>query len=589
MMSLATFNRWTDPVALDATGSAAVDAFVAVGVPHAIAEVLVRRGFATPAAASAYLKSQLTELLISPKKLPDIEAATARLVHAITMKRPITVFGDFDADGVCATAVLTRALRDVGGLVTPMVPHRHDDGRDLTPAMVAKIVATGAQVIVAIDCGSSALEGVAAARAAGLDVIIVDHHKVGPQFPAAHAFVNPQRADSQYAPAEVCATLLGFKVAWSVYAALGRSVNDLRWALDLVAIATIGDSMPLVGENRAVVKHTVRALSQTTIPGLAALLQAAKCAGRALSARDISFELVPRLNAPGRMWHAQQALELLLATTARDAAALAAFANMTNDHRKTEEERVLVKAREQAEALPDAPVLVLNGPSWHSGVVSIVAARIAEQYGRPCVVIVGEGEVRRGSARAPRGGDVYALFSALRSYLKDFGGHRGAVGFSLDATQVPAFTDALIACADAALGPSEVAAGVFAIEADVTLDALDAAFLDWLDKMGPFGKGHDEPLFRLCGVKLLETDRVGPYRNHLKGVVMAGTQRIRVFGPRLAESAPPEWVQNQLVDLIVAVESGRDGVSLRALDLRLREAPAFRLNPLPVLPWAAAV
>jgi single-stranded-DNA-specific exonuclease len=574
MMSLAVLNRWISPSPLTATGEEHVEAYLALGVPRPLALLLVQRGFGSPAEANAALTAPLATGLVPAAQLPDIDVATRRIVSAIERQESIVVFGDYDCDGVCSTAILTRALQLLGACVTARVPNRLTEGRDLTPGAVARCEADGTTLIITIDCGTQAFDGAAAARAASIDLIIVDHHQVGLVFPDSLAFVNPQRADSAYQPADVCAALLAFKVALSVYLARGRAIEDLRWALDLVAIATLGDKMPLIGENRAIVKHAIRALPQTTLPGLQALLQVAYRSPRELSARDVVFDLVPRLNAPGRMDSAQQAVDLLLATNATRAAELANFATMANDHRRTTEERVLAEARRALANAPETPVIVLHGASWHPGVVSIAAARLAEQFGRPAIIVVGTGPVLRGSARATSGGNVHALFSSVRHLVRQFGGHPEAVGFELDADQLVAFGRAVQLSAEPAEGVDVVQA-LHRIDAPIALSDLTPAFAAWLDRMGPFGQGMPTPTFLLSNVEIVEVSCVGPHRNHLSGYVRAvGASvfdaKVRFFAPRMAEQYPAERILHSTIDALVAVEPQRDGLSIRLIDLQER-------------------
>jgi len=560
---------WAAVPPLDAATDAARTTFTAAGVPPAIADVFVRRGYSSPAAASAHLKAPLGSLLIPPDRLPDMARAVSRILQALDTREAITVFGDFDADGVCSTAVLTRALRDLGGAVTPVVPHRVRDGRDLTPAMVSKLRTAGTQLIITIDCGTRAIDGVAAARAAGIDVIVVDHHVLGPQAPAAVAFVNPNRPGSRYAPADVCATMLAFKLAWALYLARGRAPMELRWAMDLVAVATIADSVALVGENRAIVKHVIKALSETTVRGLAALLIEARCANRALTVRDIGFEIVPRLNAPGRMWDAQAAVDLLLAPAGKDATALAAFAGQMNDRRRAEEEKTLAEAREMVGRTVHGPLLTVYGPKWHPGVASIVAARLAEEYGRPALALVGQGAILRGSARAPQGGVVYTLMQQLAPFLLEFGGHPGAVGFAIAATDREAFLAA--AQTLAVVDDTSLDAKCLEPEAAVELNAIDAVFLEWLDRLGPFGRGHPEPIFEVTGAVVESCTAVGRYGKHLRGVLVAGDIRMTFFAPRLAEGFPPAWLGGAQVDVAAAVDVSASGPALRILAFRVAE------------------
>ncbi|PYP11828.1 MAG: 16S rRNA (guanine(966)-N(2))-methyltransferase RsmD, partial [Gemmatimonadetes bacterium] len=391
-------------------------------IPEPLAAILVQRGLAAPEHAKAFLRPDL-ERLSDPRAWADMPRAVELIVAAVRSGAPILVHGDYDVDGQCGAALLTRVLSSVGGRAHAFVPHRLRDGYDFGPAGLAEARRVGAGLIITCDCGITAVEAVRAARAAGIDVIITDHHLPGDELPPASAVLDPRRADCPSEDKELCGTGVAFKLAQALVPTLGVSPHLPLHFLDLVALATVADVVPLTGENRILVRHGLKLLAQSHWTGVRALVETAGLTGKPIKSGHVGFILAPRLNAAGRIGDANDGLRLLLSDDPQEAAAIARELETLNARRQALDQRILDEAVELAERVlqPDDRALVLAADAWHPGVIGIVASRLVERYGRPTFLIGWEegSEVGRGSGRSGprerRAGEADSLPRAVRS------------------------------------------------------------------------------------------------------------------------------------------------------------------------------
>ncbi|MHB1845605.1 MAG: single-stranded-DNA-specific exonuclease RecJ, partial [Deltaproteobacteria bacterium] len=432
-----------------------------------VARLLARRGLGEPAAAEAFLATGLGELP-DPFRFRDMGRAVDRLVSAIEEGEPVVAYGDYDVDGVTSTVQLVSFLRAVGGRADWYVPHRLREGYGLGGEALAKLAAAGAKLVVALDCGIGAVAEVDRAQALGLDVIVVDHHRPSPELPRAVAVLNPLQGDCDFPDKRLAATGVTFFLLMALRRRLrerGRFVSvpepNLKAYLDLVALGTIADVVPLLGVNRQLVRTGLLELDQTKRPGLRALRDVARLdPHRPLTAGQVGFRLAPRLNAAGRLDDAGLSVRLLLAESWAEAVPLARQLDRENEDRRAVEASILVAAVAQADArLAErrAPRgLVLSGDGWHPGVVGIVASRIVERTGRPTLVLGVEGTVARGSGRSISGFDLHAAVAEASPLLDRFGGHRAAVGRQLDASRLPELRSHFEAVADERLAAVEL-------------------------------------------------------------------------------------------------------------------------------------
>src|SRR6476620_11603627 len=407
-------------------------------LPEPICRLLVARGHAPAEQAKRYLRPRLEQLL-PPEQLLDLDRAVDRLVRAIRAGETILVHGDYDVDGMTSTTLLTRAFGALGGKVVPFIPRRLLDGYDLTDAGVRAAREAGASVVVTADCGTSAVAPVRALQAAGIDVIITDHHLPGGDLPNAFAVLNPKRPGCDASDKDLAAVGVAFKLALAVTRALGGNENVVLGMMDLVALATIADIAPLRGENRVFARYGLKMLAETQNVGLRALIRAAGLDNKPLTAGRVGFILAPRLNAVGRLGHALRGVELLLSTNEHEANAIARELEELNRHRQDVDRRTLARARELIEALDlDATHgIVLAEDGWHPGVIGIVASRLIEEHGRPVLLIALDGDEGKGSGRSISAFDLHAALAECRDLLVRFGGHRAAAGVTVARDKVP--------------------------------------------------------------------------------------------------------------------------------------------------------
>jgi single-stranded-DNA-specific exonuclease len=454
-----------------------------------------------------------------PDLLPGIAVAAARLEAAVRNRERIAVYGDYDVDGICGTSLLLGLLRAAGADAIPYIPHRNE-GYGFNEDAVRKLAADGVKVICTVDHGSSAFEEITLAKSLGVDVVVTDHHIPAGPLPPAVAIVNPRSAPDgveAYPFPWLCGTGVAFKLGWAVARRVsgGPRVSAplrerLTESLALVAMATIADVVPLVDENRVAVVYGLALLRRNPSPGIRALLEVARVVDREPDVEDVAFRLAPRLNAAGRLGDAGRALELLGTADPERARALANELESENRARKEIEKRITAEARLRVpldgEGRPPAGI-VLAGDGWHAGVVGIVAARIAEEFHRPSVIVAMEGASGRGSARTVNGFHVQRALAACGEHLMAHGGHAAAAGLELSRDRIEAFTAAFARHAEAHL-PEEDRSPKIALDAVVPLGHLDGGLLRMLERLGPHGQGNPAP--RLAGEGLSLVGRPKP-------------------------------------------------------------------------------
>jgi single-stranded-DNA-specific exonuclease len=454
-------------------------------------------------------------------------AAVDVIASAVRAGQRILVHGDYDVDGQCATAVLTRALRVAGGDVHPFLPHRMTDGYDFGPAGLAEAERIRAALIVTCDCGITAVEAVARAKAAGFRVVITDHHLPGPELPPADAVVDPQRRDDDSGLGMLCGTGIVFKLVQALVEPLSLPVALPHHLLDYVALATVADVVPLVGENRILVKHGLKLLAHSRWPGLRALLERAQLGDKELRATQVGFIIAPRLNAVGRIADANDGLRLLLTDDPAEAATLADRLEVLNRERQDLDQRILDEALAEVERCHADPAIdaaiVLAADHWHPGVVGIVASRIVERFGRPTFLIGLDGELGRGSGRSIEGFDLHAALTECGDLLERFGGHRMAAGLTIRRDRVGAFRARFNAVAQQQLTPADLGP-TQRVDVELGLDEITDELERWSRELEPCGMGNPGPVFGVRNVRLMSPRVVGS--NHLKGVLSAGRRGV---------------------------------------------------------------
>ncbi len=552
----------------------------ALGVSHVTAQVLVRRGFGDPAGAREFLDAGVRHPLDAFGGLRD---GAARILAHVRRGSRITVHGDYDVDGVSATAVLVRALRTLGADADWYLPSRIDDGYGLALATVERLAARGTQLLVTVDCAITAVDEVAAARAAGLDVVVTDHHTPRadgrlPDAPIVHPGVGG------YPCPELCAAGVAHLLARALLEAAGMDPSAADADLDIVALATVADCVPLVGENRRLVRAGLRALASTRKPGLQALMDVARVDPSGVDASAIGFRLAPRINAAGRLHRADAGLELLLTADVERARAVAAELDAVNTERRDVETQILFAAEAQAAEHRAAAggvepaAYVLAGEGWHPGVIGIVASRIAERHHRPAVLIALDGEEGTGSGRSIPAFDLLGGLDASSAHLLRHGGHRAAAGCTIAAGAVDAFRAAFVAHAEASLAPEDLVP-VQRVDAVVPGDALALPLAEELQRLAPFGMGNPEPSLLVPSALLADPRAMGEGR-HVSFTLAAGGARSRcvAFGRGSSLPAAP----GEAVDAAVKLEVNRYNGAVEPR-LVLRHAQPARPAPIRVV------
>jgi single-stranded-DNA-specific exonuclease len=506
-------------------------------LPEPICRLLAARGHAAPETAKRFLRPRLDQLH-DPVLMSELDRAVERVTRALRTGETIMVHGDYDVDGICSTALLTRALRGFGGHVVPFIPHRVLHGYDLGAAGVQAALDAGARVVITADCGTSAREPVRALQASGVDVIVTDHHLPGGELPPALAVLNAKRPGCAYPDKDLAAVGVAFKLALAVARATGGNENPILGMLDLVALATIADVAPLRGENRVLTRYGLRLLNETRNPGLRALARAAGLDGKPLTAGRVSFILAPRLNAAGRMGHAMRGVELLLAADEHEANVIARELEELNRRRQGEDQRTVERAREMLTTidLDETYGLVLAEEGWHPGVIGIAASRIVEEFGRPTILIALDGGEGKGSGRSISAFDLHAALSESRDLLLRFGGHRAAAGLTIARDRLAEFAARFNASARARLDADDLVPELH-IDLEVSLDDLTPNFEALLRHLEPCGVGNPSPVLVARQVRLAAPPQIVG-RTGLKLRLARSRGEFAVLGWDMAPRAP---------------------------------------------------
>lgn len=510
----------------------------ALGISPVTAALLANRGVCTVEQAQAYFSPSVDQLC-DPLSLPDMAAAVRLVNRAIESGQTVLVHGDYDVDGIAATALLARFLRKLGTRVKCFIPHRMRDHYGLAVRAVEGAASEGAALVIAVDCGIRDGETVARAQELGMDVIVLDHHEPGPALPRAGAVVDPKVRHSSYPNRELTSAGLALQLARAV--ARSRDLRDehvLRAFLDLAALGTVADVAELIGENRAIVALGLRQLMQTKKIGLRTLLSLCQVRGD-LRAVDVSFRLAPRLNAAGRLGDPHPALQLLLTDDQDEANQTALYLESVNRQRQSEQTAICDDVRVLVEReidLGEDPVIVLASERWHVGVVGIAAAQVVGMYGRPALLLAVEGEWCRGSGRSIPEFHLAEALDRCGDLLHRFGGHAMAVGAQLRRADLESFRERLCGIAREQLDPQSLRP-VLAIDAEVQLPEITLPLVAELGQMEPFGHGNPEPLLAARRVKVLNHMLVGRESQHLKLWVTDGNQTYECIGFGMAREA----------------------------------------------------
>ncbi|WP_141327835.1 single-stranded-DNA-specific exonuclease RecJ [Myxococcus sp. AB025B] len=494
------------------------------------ARVLLHRGYRTPESASAFLSDRLADLP-DPFRMKGMAAGVERLVRALHQREKVTLYGDYDVDGVCSTSLLFLFLRELGmSQLATYIPHRLDEGYGLNLGAVERIAGDGTRVLVTLDCGITSVAEITRAKELGLDVVVVDHHTVPPTLPPAVAVLNPHQPGCEYPTKALCAAGVAFNFCMGLRKRLRddgyfatRKEPNLKALMDLVALATVADVVPLTGANRILVTHGLQELTAARRPGVRALKEVAGMdPDTPITAGQVGFRLGPRINAAGRLHDASLGLQLLCSESLESARALASVLDRANAERQGIESTILTQALAQAEERKDARGFVLYDEGWHPGVIGIVASRVVERYHRPTVMVGVKDGVGKGSARSIEAFHLFDALSGCSELLTKFGGHKHAAGLTIDADKLPALREAFEKIALQRLSPEDLIPRC-RVDAVVSPRELDATAVEALQRLGPFGQGNPEPVLvlrhQVARPRVLPAKSAGSH-GHLKLALM---------------------------------------------------------------------
>lgn len=518
------------------------------GLDPLLAKILYARKMETAEEIRAFLDAGAP--LGDPFSMRGMRTAVARLVWAIEKGEPIVVYGDYDADGVTANALLVSALRTLGADVSPYIPDRFGESYGLNDEALDELHARGARIVVTVDCGIRAVKEAAHAAELGLELIITDHHSVPATLPTALAVIDPKQPDCEYPFKELAGVGVAHRLAEALYTVWNAMHPDSQpldagQYLDLVAVGTVADIVPLVGENRSLARRGLEALRASPRPGLLALMEAAGVRPEAVDSQAIAFRLGPRLNAAGRMEEEQGAdlsFRLLMSEDPDEARHLAADLNQLNEKRQALLDRQVARALEEIGDVGHRKLLFVAGEDYHEGIVGLIASRLAEMYYLPTLVMrAADGKVR-GSARSIEGYHITQALETCHDLLERYGGHAQAAGFTLDPQQIEAFRDRIEAHAEARLTDSPLLERRLEVDAIVGLGELTLEAVRALAELEPCGEGNPSPSLATLGLRVLKARVVGSDGKHLRLRLGDGRDAITAIAFRmghLAEEHPP--------------------------------------------------
>lgn len=496
----------------------------ATGLSPRLCQVLINRGMTDAVTAQAFLSPSLHDLQ-DPYLLHGMDHAVPRLLTAIRQEEPMAIYGDYDVDGITGTALLVTFFRELGFNVPYYIPERAREGYGVNADAIRQLASQGVQLLITVDCGSTAVEEVALARRLGMETIITDHHQPPPVLPAAVAVLNPHQPACTYPNKHLCGVGMVFKLLTALRAALRHAgvltsqLPNLKRHLDLVTLGTIADVMPLREENRVLVHYGLQELTQTRKPGLQALRHVSGRTGKTVHVGEVGFQLAPRLNASGRLSSAAHSVALLLASDPQEAARLAQTLDEVNQQRRAlqqaVEQAVHSRIAHQYGGSPPAAI-IMGDPEWHLGVVGIVASKIAETYHRPTFLLQINGDTARGSGRSIPAFNLYQGLQHCARWLHQFGGHKYAAGLTMEAALLPALQEDFIRFVDDTLGPDDLHP-ILHLDAVITLQEITTDLIADLARCAPHGPGNPLPLFCAQGLRIVSPIRtLGAQSQHAR-------------------------------------------------------------------------
>lgn len=548
-----------------------------LNIPGVLAKLLIQRGITNFFEAKEYFRPSL-DTLHDPFKMNGMEEASTRLINAITSKEKICVYGDYDVDGTCAAALMYLFLKELGASVEVYIPNRLTEGYGVSITSIDTFSERGVSLLITVDCGITAVEEVAHAKSKGIDTIICDHHQPKEELPSAVAVLDPLKPGCNYPFKYLSGAGVAFKLARAVGFRIGKQEMPLKY-LDLVALAGAADIVPLVDENRVLVREGLDLINRNPRPGILALIKIARLEPGDLSAGKIVFTIAPRINAVGRMGDAQRAVELFTTNDFDDAKRLAQILEDENIERRKIDEATFSHAVNRVEQNVDFENelgIVLHGEEWHPGVIGIVASRLVEKYYRPSVMLSTIDGVAKGSARSISGFNIYEALESCQDLLLQFGGHAAAAGLAIEVDKVAAFKERFNKFLKEKLQDSDIVP-VIKIDTKISLSEITPKFLRILDQFSPFGPGNMRPVFLAEDVTVANIPRIVGTNHLLVAFKQNGHDKVfDSIGFNLGEFINEFDKNNNKVDIVFTIEKimkdGRAYPQLRLRDMRFHNS-----------------
>jgi len=543
-----------------------------LAVPTVVARILVNRGIEAIEDAKTYFRADYSNLY-DPFLMADMDVATDRLLKAINKKEHILIFGDYDVDGATATAMMILLFRKLGHPVDFHIPNRIRDGYGFNREAIEKAHKQGISLIISVDCGITAMDEIARARELGMDVIVCDHHRPGPELPAATAILNPKRTDCPYPFKELAGVGVSFKLAQALVQKLGADQDTLLDLMDLVAIGSAADIVPLVDENRILVRRGLQELASTRNLGVRALLKSTKLMNTEIGTGQIIFILAPRINAVGRMGDASRAVKLLTTRDENEANRIAEILEKENRQRRSIDEETFREAVEMLEAQFDPEndsAFVISAEGWHPGVIGIVASRIVDRYYRPTVMITTDDGVGKGSARSIPGFSIYDALESCSDLMIAFGGHKYAAGLTISSENIDLLRQRLKAYSEKALSDEHLTRKLH-IDGEIRFSEIDGKLLRILKMMAPYGPQNLRPIFSSKGIRIVGSPAIVG-SNHLRFKAAQDGKVIDAIGFNLGGLLHRLLSNRDDVEIAYLIEEnhwqGRVSTQLRIKDIR---------------------
>lgn len=545
------------------------------GITPLQAQLLINRGITENSVAQSFLSPRLSQMA-NPMLMKGMDSAVKTILAAMETRDKITIYGDYDADGLTATAVLLHFFSDLGIPVTSYVPNRLEEGYGLNGEAIEQIGRNGTGLIITVDCGISGAREIDLAKGLGMEVVVTDHHQMSGESRLNCPVINPHQPDCPFPFKDLAGVGLAFFLAVAIRAALrdqswfkGRPEPDLREYLDLVALGTIADRVPLLGQNRMLVKGGIRRMADSRWPGIRAMMDVASVKSSEISSDDLAFRLAPRLNAPGRLGDSDAGLRILTVTEGQEAKELALKVNVANGRRQRLEQSILDRIEDIIRSegqIADRRTLLLWGENWHQGVLGIVASRLVERYHRPSLVVGVKDGIATGSGRSIDGFNLFKALGRLRSLFHKFGGHAYAAGFRLDEENLEILKRELEGLAEKEMTEEDLVPTI-EVDSDLLLKEIGYEMIDQITALSPFGEKNPEPVFRARSLHVSGSRVVG--ERHLKLRVRQGETTLDAIGFGFGHRHP---LNGKRVDMIFTPGlnrwQGSEKIQLKIVDLR---------------------